>query len=435
MLAVLRQRNFFVLWVGQVISLIGDWMLFMTLPFYIYALTGSTLATGIMFIVQTIPRFCLGSLAGVFVDRWNRKYTMLVTDLLQCSLLLPLLLVHSAGLIWIVYCFALIENTVSQFFIPAKTAIIPQIVDETHLLAANSLNASSQELTRLVGPLLGGLLFALAGIKIVIIADAASFLLSALMISLIVLTVDATRSRPSIPEQTISAQASLRKVGREWLEGLKLIRQENLVAAIFAVIAVAMIGEGIIEVIMVSYVSKVLHGSALILGWLMSAQAIGGIIGSLLIVRLSKLFSPARLIPICGLVFSGMLFTMAFLPFFVVTLALIMVAGMAVIGFFVSQITLLQSGVNNEYQGRVFGAFNTIQAVAMLVGMALASGLSDRFGPVTMLVVDASCNLLSALLAFWLIRPLLRHTPPINYQPETSAVTAAANATQERVTI
>src|SRR5690242_16273454 len=96
--ATLRQRNFALLWSGQLISLIGDWLLFVALPFYIYTLTGSTLATGIMFIVQTLPRIFLSSFAGVFVDRWSRKYTMLITNLIQAVVLLPLLLVHSKDL-------------------------------------------------------------------------------------------------------------------------------------------------------------------------------------------------------------------------------------------------------------------------------------------------------------------------------------------------
>src|SRR5579883_2694751 len=176
MFAVLRQRNFACLWIGQVVSLIGDWVLFIALPFSIYTLTGSTLATGVMFILQTIPSLCLGSLAGVFVDRWSRKYTMLITNVIQACVLMLLFLVRSPQWIWVVYVFAFIENTVSQFFIPAKTAIIPQLVDEAHLLAANSLNSTSQELTRLVGPLIGGLLFGLFGLKSVIIVDAFSFL-------------------------------------------------------------------------------------------------------------------------------------------------------------------------------------------------------------------------------------------------------------------
>lgn len=402
MLAVLRQRNFLVLWIGQLISLVGDWVLFAALPFYIYSLTGSTLATGVMFIVQTIPRLFFGSLAGVFVDRWNRKYTMLITDLIQAIVLVPLFLVRSSEWVWIIYIFAFAENTVSQFFIPAKSAIIPQIVGETHLMAANSLNSTSQELTRLVGPFIGGMLFSLLGINSVVILDICSFLLSAMMISLITLSPRLV----SATEQGVTSQASLLKVWNEWIAGMRLVKQERLVVSIFLIIGVAMIGEGIIEVILVGYVSHVLHGTALVLGWLMSAQAVGGIIGSLLVAQLSKLISPKLLIPLCGLTFGSLIIVIALIPVLAVTLPLIAVIGISAIGFFVSQITLLQSNVRNEYQGRIFGAFNTLQAISMLFGMGLASGLGDKIGIVPMMIVDAACNILAALLAFALINPI-----------------------------
>ena len=135
MLAALHQRNFAFLWFGQVISLIGDWVLFVALPFYVYSLTGSTLATGIMFIVQTIPSILFGSVAGVFVDRWDRKRTMLIANLAQAITLVPLFIVHSQQWIWVVYIFAFIEALISQFFDPAKSAIIPNLVDEEHLLS------------------------------------------------------------------------------------------------------------------------------------------------------------------------------------------------------------------------------------------------------------------------------------------------------------
>ncbi|HET8843307.1 MAG TPA: MFS transporter, partial [Ktedonobacteraceae bacterium] len=151
----------------------------------------------------------------------------------------------------------------------------------------------------------------------------------------------------------------------------------------------------------------VLHGTAIVFGWLMSAQAIGGIAGSLLITQLSKLISPRLLIPLCGLTFGSLLVVIAVVPVLAIILPLIAVIGMTAIGFFVSQITLLQSNVSNEYQGRIFGAFNTLQAISMLFGMILASGLGDKIGIVPMIVIDAACNILAALLAFVLIRPQL----------------------------
>src|SRR6201986_749013 len=99
MLATLRQRNFALLWFGSLISFVGDWVLLIALPVYIYDLTGSTLATGAMFIAQTLPRLLFGSLAGVFVDRWDRRWTMIVANL-ACTAVLP---VHSVADLWIVY--------------------------------------------------------------------------------------------------------------------------------------------------------------------------------------------------------------------------------------------------------------------------------------------------------------------------------------------
>jgi MFS family permease len=406
MFVVLRQRNFAFLWIGQIVSILGNWMLFVALPFYTYALTGSTFATGVMFIVETIPALCFGSVAGVFVDRWNRKYTMLATNLIQAGLLALLFLVRSQEFIWIIYLFAFVDATVSQFFVPAKTAVIPQIVEEQHLLAANSLNSTSQELTRLIGPFIGGLLFGLFGINSVAILDMISFLFAFLMIALMVVPALPATAEEKAAETGASAGAV--KVWHELLDGLSLVKREQLVLAIFLVVGVAMIGEGIIEVVITGYVETVLHGNALLLGWLMSAQAVGGIAGSLLVVRVSKWLRPALFIPICGLIFGGLLIFLAFVHVVALILPGMTLAGAVAIGFFVPQVTLLQSNVDNEYQGRIFGVFGALQSIAMLLGMLLASGLSDRVGIVPMILVDSACNLLAALLSITLVMPALR---------------------------
>lgn len=411
MLAALRQRNFAFLWFGQVISMIGDWVLFVALPFYVYSLTGSTLATGIMFIVQTIPRICLGSIAGVFVDRWNRKRIMFIAELTQAFVLLPLFIVHSQQWIWVVYIFAFVESMVSQFFLPAKSASIPNLVDEQHLLAANSLNSMSQELTRLVGPFLGGMLLGLLGINSVILVDTTSFLISAGMIALISLPSVVTVVQEQNEESRPNPFSSLAKVWHEWLQGLQLVKKQQLIAGIFVVIGVAMVGEGIIEVLMTAYVKQVMHGSALVLGWLLTAQAIGGITGSLLVVQASKVIRPTRLISICALIFGLLIIVIVNIPVLSVVLPLITIIGIFAIGFFISLLTLLQSNVADEYRGRIFGALNAVQAIAMLFGMILASGLGDRLGVVPMLEVDAAFNILAGVLAFILIRKVAKPVP------------------------
>src|SRR5689334_4152288 len=108
MLATLRQRNFGLLWFAGLISLAGDWTLRVALPIYVYQLTGSTLATSTILMAGMLPNLLLGSVAGVFVDRWDRKRTMVVSNLLLALGLLPLLAVHSADQLWIVFLVAFV---------------------------------------------------------------------------------------------------------------------------------------------------------------------------------------------------------------------------------------------------------------------------------------------------------------------------------------
>src|SRR5215469_13593049 len=128
MLTLLRNRNVFLLWLGQFISLAGDWLPIVALPFYVFQLTGSILQTGGMLMAEMLPRVLLGSIGGVFVDRWDRRWTMIVSDLLRASILLLLLLVHTRDLLWLIYVVAVIQSSVSQFFMPAASAIRPLLV-------------------------------------------------------------------------------------------------------------------------------------------------------------------------------------------------------------------------------------------------------------------------------------------------------------------
>ncbi|MGH2480797.1 MAG: MFS transporter, partial [Ktedonobacteraceae bacterium] len=185
MLTTLRQRNFALLWLGGLISQTGDWLLNIGLPVYVYLLTGSALATGILFIAAFVPSAVLGSVAGVFVDRWDRRRTMLIGSLLMALGLLPLLLLHDKGSLWILYPVLFFEAIVEQFVVPAQNALIPHLVSEEQLVTANSLNSVGLSVSRLAGGALGGILFGLFGLHTTIWLDLVSFLFVAAMLSLI----------------------------------------------------------------------------------------------------------------------------------------------------------------------------------------------------------------------------------------------------------
>src|SRR5262249_29535210 len=130
-----------------------------------------------------LPNVLLGSLAGVFVDRWDRRRTMIVANLLLALALAPLLLVRSADRVWIVYAVSFAANGLDQFVAPAQNALLPSLVGEEHLVPANSLTSLSANLARLGGPALGGVVAATFGLTGVVLADAASFLIAALLVA------------------------------------------------------------------------------------------------------------------------------------------------------------------------------------------------------------------------------------------------------------
>ncbi|HEY8292620.1 MAG TPA: MFS transporter [Thermomicrobiales bacterium] len=404
MLAVLRQRNYGLLWVGQLISVFGDWVLLIALPFYIFDLTGSALATGAMFMASNLPRVLLGSFAGVFVDRWDRRRTMIATDLLRAALILILLTVHSVHWLWIVYLIAFIQALIAQFFTPAKNAIIPLLVSESDLIAANTLNSVSQNLTRLTAPALGGALFGLFGLASVVWIDSASFLISGLLILGIMLP--AIQREPGATPRGTSWTA----VWGEWRDGMRLMGADATITAIFAAMGVAMIGEGFFTVMLVPFVKEVLRGGPQDFGWLASVQAIGGLIGSLFIGRVGRAVRPGILIPISGLLFGLSDIALATLPNhgglppLLVALVAICLAGAPVVGFSVGLQTLLQSSAADAYRGRVFGAYGTTIALMTLVGQGMASVLGNRFGVVPIFTLAGCFELLGGLVAFILLR-------------------------------
>nr|MDQ2829706.1 MFS transporter [Chloroflexota bacterium] len=198
MLATLRHKNVALLWSAGLISLTGDWLLLIALPIYVYTLTHSTALTSVTFIVEALPSVLLGSVAGVFVDRWDRRRTMVAANLAQATGLLPLLAVRSADQLWLVYTVSVVEAILALFFAPAEQSLLPTLVDDERLVAANALSALNGNLARLAGAPLGGLVAGLLGLGGAVVLDAASFLLSSLLI--LAITISTTESKVDQPD-------------------------------------------------------------------------------------------------------------------------------------------------------------------------------------------------------------------------------------------
>jgi len=403
MLALLRQRDFGLLWTAGLISIAGDFMLLIALPLHVYALTGSALAGGGVYASLLVPRVLLGSFAGVLVDRWDRKRTMVVVDLARAGILVPLVAVESNERLWLAYVVPGIAATAGLLFGPAENALLPRLVGEERLTVANALNALNNNIGRLIGPALGAALYAWDGIAVVVAIDAATYLVAALLIALIV-----ADGRPERDEDAeIAVGSVLLRTLREWGDGLRLIQGDRTLRVLLTANVVGFIGEGTFGALgLAPLILDVLGGTEADVGLIASAQAIGGLIGGVALARIGDRL-PVRLAiggGLAGLGVADLVTTNAAnlvgegRPALLLAMAFMLLAGLPVIAEGAAQQTLIQRRVADAYRGRVFGTMGAVTSVSILIGLIGGGALADRVGIVPMLSIGCGCWIAGGLI-------------------------------------
>ncbi len=224
--APLRVANYRWLWIGQFVSMIGDKIHQIAMAMLVYTATGSMFQMGLMLGITLLPAALFGLLAGVYVDRWDRRRTMIWADLARAALVAMIPFVVRFGIGW-VYVIAFIVSTVSLFFIPAKRASIPDLVPASELMAANSLDDTSEAVAEFAGLAVGAAIVAVLGSTAAFGIDAVSFIFSAIMISRISL-----RAAPA-------AEAVPTGVWAEAAEGLRHIWKTDVLRDLIGVYALA----------------------------------------------------------------------------------------------------------------------------------------------------------------------------------------------------
>lgn len=398
---LLRHRDFVLVWWAGLISWIGNGALFIALPVYVYGETNSTFATALSVMANASATIVAGQVAGVFVDRWNKRRTLIWTNLALAALTLIFLGVPH-GPWWLLLPLAFAQSAVGQLLGPAENALLPTLVGGEHLAAANSLNALNNNLARLLGPALGGLLIASAGFAGAVVLDALTYLLAAGLVFLV-------RAPQPVPARSQEPQTA-GGFWREWRAGLRAVRERRLLRLSFGVAALVGFGEGFVSTLMVPWVRVVLGGGGLELGYLMSVQATGGILAGLLLAGFAGRVSPLALLGWGGLL-SGLLLLGIFnlplvSPGVWLPLLLTAVAGLPFTAWGTAQMLLLQTEAVPEVRGRVFGAYFALFGGAQFLGMAVSGVLGDRVG-VLVINVDAVTYLLvgAVVLSVRRLRP------------------------------
>lgn len=390
---VLKNRNFFFLWLGQIISQIGDRLGQMALIAFVYfKAPGSTVEIAKILSFTIIPVFLIGPIAGVYVDRWDRRQTMYSCDFLRAVLMLtiPLFLFYTKYMSPI-YLIIFVAFSIGRFFIPAKLSIIPDLVENKDLLIANSLVNITGMIAAILGFGISGILVEWWGARSGFYLDALSFFVSGALIFLI--------SKKS----GASSAIDFREVGKEIVEvirksvlaeikdGILYFIQKKDIRFTAWLTFILWSALGAVYVVLIVFVQKTLHSATKDLGLLIMFLGIGLFLGSLIYGRFGQRISHYKII-FLSLVLSGiMLIVFALVieryPDFFSAAALSFLLGLLVSPIMIASNTIIHNASDNEMRGKIFSSMEIIMHLGFLLFMFISSILADKFSHVLILVI------------------------------------------------
>lgn len=432
-LTVLRNGNFRNLWIGQVISSIGDYFAFLALMVVVAGFSDDPSATtgavsGVM-IAITLPRLLFGVLAGVFVDRWDRRRTMLVSDFIRSGLTLLMIPAFLSKNLLLVYVIGFALSTVGTLFMPAKGALIPKLVPQEQLLSANSLSQTSMMLANFIGPALAGLTFWAVGNGnqwVAFVFDSVSYLISALAIWRV--KVSREVSLPSPDAALITSNSAFGRVWDELKVGLRALVLNRVMGTLSVVFAVTMFGVGALNVLWIVFLETGFGFKESELAWRFSVVDIAffaGMVGASVVAGNFMSHLAPKWFIVWGLVGAGLLTTfMGYLPDYWLVVATMLGVGLFVAPVNTGTTTLMQIVVPNSQLGRVGGGIGTIVDTATLGSMSLAGVFGAMWGiPFVFLISGVLCAL-GGVLA-WVLLPGLTLKDKVEEDTPAEAPVAA----------
>ena len=388
---VLRNRAFARLWVAQAISLVGDWFTLIALAVLVSRRSaGSGLAVSGLLLAQLIPAVAMGPVAGILADRFDRRRLLILTDLVRAGLLVLFIPAAAAGALPWMYVLACLHFGVSALFEPARSALMPDLVEPGELVAASTLSSVTWSVMAALGGIVGGSIVSAIGVGAAFVVDALTFLASALVIA-------------SIPP---SPRAEPRPgAARRWprfIDGVRYASAHPVTGACLLIKAIN--GLAVVDTFMVLYATRffvVGAGGAGSLGLFYASFGVGAVLGPALLntandhtVRRMRRLIVAG----CALISSGLL-VLGLSPSLGVALLAIVLRGMGGSANWTYSTVILQKTVPDHVRGRLF-AIDILNAQVAASLASLIGGLAvDRIGvrPVVLLAGAASLG----PLALW----------------------------------
>jgi MFS family permease len=396
----LRSRNYRLFFTGQSVSLIGTWMTRIATSWLVYRLTGSAALLGVVGFAGQIPAFVLGPIAGVWVDRWDRHRTIVITQILSTvqSFALAFLALAHIITVWEIVALALVQGLISAFDMPARQSFVIQMVEHREDLGnAIALNSSMVNAARLIGPAIAGVVVASVGEGYCFLIDGISYL--AVIVSLLMMRIaEAPAKKPA-------------RVMAHLNEGWLYVVHSVPIRSILLNLSIVSLFGMPYSVLMPIFASKVLGGGAHTLGFLMAATGVGALAGAMTLAARRNVVGLGRRIVITTSLFGVSLVVFSLSRSLWLSLLTLPVVGFGMIQQMAASNTILQTIVDDEKRGRVMAFYSMAFQGMAPFGSLLAGSVAARFGaPVTVTVSGVACVLGSAWFASRLreIRQIVR---------------------------
>jgi MFS family permease len=393
----LRHRNFRLFFGGQTISLVGTWMTRIATAWLVYRLTKSSLLLGTVSFAGQIPTFFLAPIAGVLVDRFDRRRVLIWTQTLamvQSLLLAWLTLAHLINITEILVL-SVFQGLINAFDMPGRQSFMVQMVEDRNDLSnAIAINSSMVNVARLVGPSLAGMIIAVSSEGWCFFIDGISYI--AVIISLFMMRVppaDARRAASTMFEQM--------REGWSYVSTFTPIRD---ILTLFAL--VSLMGMPFM-VLMPVFAASVLHGGAHTLGFLMGAAGAGALVSALSLVLRRSVRGLTKMIPIAAVVFGAGLFAFGLSHWVWLSLILMLFVGFGMLQGMTASNTIVQTLSPEDKRGRVMSYYTAAFMGMAPFGSLLAGSLASWIGAPRTVMFTGSCCIAGGLW-FWTRLPAIR---------------------------
>lgn len=367
---VLRLRPVRRLWIAQIVSVFGDFLaIFAIIAFVTFNLHGTATQVGMVLVAFMAPFAVVSPIAGVFVDRWNLKHTLVSSDLIRGVLCVGLIFAHN---IYLIYAILFTMSVVSSFFIPAQSVAVRTLVPMAGLMAVNGLMSQAQQGSQIIAPSVAGSFVQWFGAKSCFTYDAFSFFFSAAMV--MTLTIE----RPAAQSQPAAGGASA--VWQSMSAGFRFIFTHSTISFVIIAMTSGMFAMRCFGALLSVYVRDVLNSTSAAFGVLNTLIGVGMIVGTQLLTRFAR-HVPKQNLVVYGL---GGMGVFVFITAMVGTMAGT-AAGMLGLGFcaaaiFITATTLLQQETPHDLLGRVMSCLMCLMAGSQVLAMFVAAPVAEKAG-------------------------------------------------------